>query len=147
MGNFSNLDKLGKLLKDVKGQQVGNVPHDDDTPGEPGQGEPKEGQGDQMPDFEKSWAEMVEEEFPEGERLKEKIQDLGELFKKLLKKDNGEQEDPERVKSLMFILELAVEGLVRDFIDGLFVDFKEVKEEDVYRLRRFVREAAAEFTR
>lgn len=99
----------------------------------PGEGTP-EGEGGEGDGDGKSWAEMVEDDhLSDGQ--KQKVEDLSEKFSAAIKeamKEGGEN----GVKNLLFALELAAEGLVRDFKDGIFVDFDAVREEDIYRLRR-----------
>lgn len=161
MTKFTDADALDKLLKNVKGngRPFDGKGEESKLEGEGGDGEgegeekgegegkgPGEGEGGDDPTEGKSWAEMVEEEFPEGKRLIENIKGMAEMLRKLLE-EMAEEQGGERVHSLMFVLELAVETLYADFYAGVYTEVPEVMEEDVLRLRRMVREMGGEFTR
>lgn len=162
--NLFDADKLAKLLEDADpgrggkskekpdgkwGKAPGGDEGEGDGEGEgEGEGQPGEGEGEggDTPTDERSWAEMVEEEFPEGKRLEENLEKMMDLLKRFFEK-LAEDRDAKGVQSIMFLMELAVETLKQDFYDGAYVDVPEVLEEDVLRLRRVVREMAGEFTR
>lgn len=153
MTKFTDTAALDALLKNARGNASGRPDGtgkgSGDTPGDGtggGEGDGEQpGEGDD-PGEGKSWAEMVEDEFPEGKRLEENLKDITELFKRMLDEMAREEQGSGRVHSLMFVLEIAVETLVADFYAGGYTDVPEVLEEDVFRLRRLVREMGEAFT-
>ena len=79
----------------------------------------------------------------EANKERRKVEKIAGKFSDMLQKQM-EEKGEEGLLRMMIVMQIASEGMIIDFEKGAFEDFQKdgtIHEEDVYRLRRFLREA------